>query len=362
MTRSATHDGAHHRPAPGAVADHRLATLGARDRRAAWRSTVSSEPGPRQAMTGTPAIAHRCASRSRSSSRSRHTSRASRASSTPVAAAERVVGGLRPLQLDGQGVDHHDRVAAAGQPHRVRERLGRHQGGQEHHERARRDAAAQLGAQRAFVAHRAPARLGPAQAEQHPGELVVAADGGHLDHAAATQHRQPDPVAGAEVVRGDGAGRLDRDVEAGPPPGLRVALAEVADRVEHQAHLGILVGVGRRDVQGTGAQRDRPVDAAQPVAGAERADLGQLGAAPDARAAVLADQPHRVRQGGPGGEGARGRHGGDASRPAARTRSRRSTRRCRSRRPAPGRAGARPSGRSGPGPPSARWPHRSGPR
>ena len=131
----------------------------------------------------------------------------------------------------------------------------------------------------------------------------MAADGRHLDDPGAAEHRQPDPVAGRQVVGGDRAGRLDGHVEARPPTGLDVALTEVADGVEDEAHLGVLVGVGRRHVQGAGTQRDRPVDAAQPVAGAERADLGELGTAADPGAPVLTDQPHRV-----GERGARGEH------------------------------------------------------
>ena len=120
-------------------------TLGARDRRVAWRSTVSSEPGPRQARTGTPASAQRCASRSRSSSRSRQTSRASRASSTPVAARSASSVASGPASSGGQGVDDDDGVAAAGEAHGVGERLGRDQRRQQDDEGPRRDGCGRAG-------------------------------------------------------------------------------------------------------------------------------------------------------------------------------------------------------------------------
>ena len=144
-------------------------------------------------MTGTPASAQRCASRSRSSSRSRHTSRASRASSTPVAArtASSVASGAG--ELGGQRVDDDDGVAAAGEPHGVGERLGRDERRQQDDEGPRRDAAAELGAQRPLLADGAPAGLGTAQPEQHPGELAVAADGRHLDDPGTAEHRQARP-------------------------------------------------------------------------------------------------------------------------------------------------------------------------
>ena len=137
------------------------------------------------------------------------------------------------------------------------------------------------------------------------------ADGRHLDDAAAAEHRQADAVPGREVVGGHGPGRLDGDVEARAAARGGVALAQVTDRVEDDAHLGVLVGVRRGDVEGAGAQGDRPVDAAQPVAGAERPDVGELGAAPRPRPAVLPDEADGVGEPGPRGEGARGRHGGD---------------------------------------------------
>ena len=54
--------------------------------------------------------------------------------------------------------------------------------------------------------------------------------------------------------------------------------AVVGQRVDHEQHAGVLLGAGADDVQRVGAQRDPPVDPAQPVPGVERPDAGELGA------------------------------------------------------------------------------------
>ena len=90
---------------------------------------------------------------------------------------------------------------------------------------------------------------------------------------------------------------------------------DLAQRVDHEQHAG--VGLGQRvdDVQLARAQRDPPVDAPQPVAGHERPDAGQLGAAAHPARAVGTHEAERLRRLRPGVE--RRRDGQHRHRPAA---------------------------------------------
>ena len=187
---------------------------GPRERREAWRSTVSSDPGPRQAMTGTPASAQRRASRSRSSSRSRQTSRASRASSTPVtdisasslASSPRSSGGRVSTTTTAWPLRASRTAWASGSAEtRADSSTTKAPGGMLRRSWAR-------------SARSSPTvpRLGSARPRPSSSraQLAVAADGGDLDHAGTAEHRQADPVAGGEVVRRHRAGGLDGHVEA----------------------------------------------------------------------------------------------------------------------------------------------------
>ena len=67
------------------------------------------------------------------------------------------------------------------------------------------------------------------------------------------------------------------------------AAADALDALCEQHDVAVMVGPRRGDVQRAGSQRAAPVDAAQPVTGAERPDLRELGATADPGAAVRAD-------------------------------------------------------------------------
>jgi hypothetical protein len=79
-------------------------------------------------------------------------------------------------------------------------------------------------------------------------------------------------------VLGEGAGRTHGAIEAARRPVERAPLADVVARVDDEHDLRVDVDETRRDVQFTGAQRDGPVDAPQPVADRERADRCKLDA------------------------------------------------------------------------------------
>ena len=104
-------------------------------------------------------------------------------------------------------------------------------------------------------------------------------------------------------------------------------------------------------MQRPGAQRHRPVDAAQPVTGAELPHLGELGAAADPGAAVLADQAHRVGERGPRREQPRRGHRRDALGALHRPGPGEAGEVAEARPPARGRAAAPPSARCAPAPP-----------
>ena len=81
------------------------------------------------------------------------------------------------------------------------------------------------------------------------------AEGGHLGRADGAQR---EPVVAAQEVLADRAGGPHRDVEARRPAVDALARPDVAEGVDEQDDVGVLVGVGRGDVQRAGAQRHRP--------------------------------------------------------------------------------------------------------
>ena len=99
-------------------------------------------------------------------------------------------------------------------------------------------------------------------------------------------------------------------------------------------------------MEGAGAQGHRPVDAAQPVAGAEGQDVRELGAATRPGATVLADEADGVGESGPRGEGA---GVGTVATVSVSWAGHVQANEAKSPNPptGPGRAGARPSGRCG---------------
>lgn len=70
--------------------------------------------------------------------------------------------------------------------------------------------------------------------------------------------------------------------------------ANVERGIEQDRHLGVQTGVAGAYVQLSGARRNGPVDVAQPVAGAEQSDIGELGAVTWSGAPVASDQPDRA--------------------------------------------------------------------
>ena len=117
-----------------------------------------------------------------------------------------------------------------------------------------------------------------------------------------SEHLEPDAVAGPEVVLGDGGGGPDPVVQAAAFAVETGAATEVLHRVDEEEDLAVLVGVRRGDVQLAGAHRDRPVDPPQPVAEAERADVGELAAVTVTAGAAPADEAVGVRCGTAGRE------------------------------------------------------------
>ena len=67
--------------------------------------------------------------------------------------------------------------------------------------------------------------------------------------AAAADHPQRDPVAGADVVLGDRGGRPDGQVEAARGAVDPAGDAVVGERVDDEQHAGVLLGAGGHDVQ-----------------------------------------------------------------------------------------------------------------
>ncbi len=113
---------------------------------------------------------------------------------------------------------------------------------------------------------------------------------------------QTHPVAGADVVLGDSGRGPDALVEAAGLAVEALGVAVVAERVDHEQDPAVLLGRRGGDVQLAAADRDPPADPAQPVAGAERPDVGELHAGPEPRGAVDADQADRPGGLGPGVE------------------------------------------------------------
>ena len=126
--------------------------------------------------------------------------------------------------------------------------------------------------------------------------MAAAAADGHAAHPAP-EVDQADPIAGAQEVLGDRRGGAHGDVEAAGPAVDALAAPDVGLGVEEQQHVGVAVRPRRRDVQLAGARRHPPVDAAQPVAGAERPHLGRLAAAALADGTVQPDEAGRPRHG-----------------------------------------------------------------
>ena len=158
---------------------------------------------------------------------------------------------------------------------------------------------------------------------------------------------RPTRSPAAQEVLGDRGGGPHGDVEAARPAVDAVAAPDVGLGVEQQQDVRVAVRPGRGDVELAGARRDAPVDAAQPVARAERADLGRLAAAALAVGAVQPDEPGRSRHGVGGVElGAQRQRREHRS---VRRRGRRcGTPRASTCRPPPrGRPGAGPSARRG---------------
>ena len=140
------------------------------------------------------------------------------------------------------------------------------------------------------------ARFGDDQRVEQTSEVPPPAADGHVADASS-EVDEPDPIAGAQVVLGDRRRRPHGDVEAAGATVDAVAAAEVGLGVEQQQHVGVAVRPRGRDVQLAGTGRHPPVDAAQAVAGPERADLGRLAATALAVGAVEADEPGRPGHG-----------------------------------------------------------------
>ena len=130
--------------------------------------------------------------------------------------------------------------------------------------------------------------------------LAAAADRDGADALPDVGERHS--VTGAQVVLGDRCRGADRHVEAARSTVDALADAEVVLGVEQQHHLRVAIGPCRRDVQGSGAGRDGPVDAAQPVSRAEWPDLGELHPLALPPGPMQSDEPRRSWQGIRGGE------------------------------------------------------------
>src|SRR4029079_238539 len=102
---------------------------------------------------------------------------------------------------------------------------------------------------------------------------------------------ESDAVTGADVVLRDRAGSTHRDVQARGAPVDPTALADIVQGVYQQHDVAVVIGPRRGDVERTGAERLRPMDATQSIAWLERTDAGELGATPLARRTVDSDKP-----------------------------------------------------------------------
>ena len=132
-------------------------------------------------------------------------------------------------------------------------------------------------------------------------------------HLGRPDGAQGEPVVAAQEVLADRAGGAHRDVEARRASVDALARPEVAEGVDEQHDVGVLVGVGRGDVQRARAQRDGPADPAQPVARVERPDRVELAARARPARPVEPDDAARVRGRGARVEG-RGREAGSRCR------------------------------------------------
>ena len=282
---------------------------GSPERRPRSRRTRSRVPGPAHGTMGTPVSLARRISWERSSRRRRQ--------ARPAAWGDS--GGLGNHGLEQGGVDiagpssaaacrrRRRRCPGARAPRRARGRRGDRRG-QDDDQGAGGNPSAQLGAQPLLVGDRPVGRAGPGQGVQNPAEVVLARCGaarevGHRGRAGPRGRR----CAGS-AGRWPPAARTALSRLLLRPPAL--AGADVVHRVDEQEDLAVLVGVGRGDVELTGADADRPVDASQAVAEAEGTDVGELAAV--ARGGrVLADEAVRAGHRDPGIEVVRQRHGGD---------------------------------------------------
>ena len=103
-----------------------------------------------------------------------------------------------------------------------------------------------------------PVQVPGAGAERDPG-------------VARSEDPQPHPVADPHVVLGERRRGPHREVEAARGAVDAAAVPEVAQGVHHDEDPGVLLGPGGDDLERAGAQRHRPVDAAQAVTGGEAA-------------------------------------------------------------------------------------------
>ena len=177
------------------MTSHRDGVRGSRARRARPRSTSSRVPGPRQGTTGMP---RRVTSVSCISPLEHpHPPRQSRG-------RVRVASGLRQGPL-AQGVHADDAESAPRQGHHHRGDLRGQQRGEHHHDRPGTRAQPEL----ARAEQLRPARLHLGEQLLQPA--LVPEPGAGAEHLpGATEDPQRDPVADADVMRGQGARGADR--------------------------------------------------------------------------------------------------------------------------------------------------------
>ena len=320
--RATTADGCH-----CAHAAHRARTRGCWARRASRCRTSSTVPGPRHGTTGQPRAA------SRSSRLSRSTRRIRQARPARDAGPPELVEVALP-----EGVDDQHGHAATDQ-HR-----GRGDDRRVEHRREDVDDAVALDAEvegRVLVDADGVSGTTRARVPVSRCRCRVPVPNG-TRASPGSEDPQAHPVADPDVVLGERRRGPHREVQAAGAAVDAAAVPEVAQGVHDDEHAGVLLGPGGDHLQRAGAQRDRPVDPAQPVPGGEGPDPAELRAAAHPPRAVRADQAVGLRRLGPGVEGRRlGQHrdGGRRDRPRspAEARPRR-----RSARPARRRAAGRP--------------------
>ena len=260
-------------------------------RRASRRSTSSRVPPPRQAITGQPSAPSPASTWSRSSRRIRQ-ARSASCGSTPSGTRGLAPGGR--VSTTTTGSPRWTRLAVAVTM--VAPSIGENT-------KTTLPPRTRSWSRSAIPSGSSPARTPASRSKQHP--QVAGAGAVPEQPTVPADDAQADPVAGADVVLGDRGRGPHALVEAAGLAVEAAGVAVVAERVDDEEDAAVLLGRRGGDVQLAAADRDPPADPAQPVAGAERPDVGELDAGPEPRRAVDADQADRPRGLGPGVEPAR---------------------------------------------------------